>query len=195
MNLVPNKQISSRTRSTEQVKNLLTLSGLEPLSCEDWGWLFNFSDDGFLTKLAMCLADWCFLELVSRPSFWEHAGGLGVQQVSVLLFSLQPVGSFWIELEHLAKRWGQQEKMQERRQKGWMLFMKFLACLLILWKFWNWHIKHYFKVYIREPSAPRTFVSMAEMMKKFQSSTRDLSLPYIKSSLSHVITRSLFLTF
>ncbi|KAG8641368.1 protein TPX2 isoform X2 [Manihot esculenta] len=41
------------------------------------------------------------------------------------------------------------------------------------------------KVYIREPSAPRTFVSMAEMMKKFQSSTRDLSLPYIKSSLSH----------
>ncbi|KAB2042297.1 hypothetical protein ES319_D02G205800v1 [Gossypium barbadense] len=31
------------------------------------------------------------------------------------------------------------------------------------------------KVYVREPAAP--FVSMAEMMKKFQSSTRDLSLP------------------
>ncbi|WRX14151.1 TPX2 [Theobroma cacao] len=37
------------------------------------------------------------------------------------------------------------------------------------------------KVYVREPAAP--FVSMAEMMKKFQSSTRDLSLP--QSSLSH----------
>ncbi|XVE92739.1 hypothetical protein REPUB_Repub01dG0125500 [Reevesia pubescens] len=32
------------------------------------------------------------------------------------------------------------------------------------------------KVYVREPAAP--FVSMAEMMKKFQSSTRDLSLPH-----------------
>ncbi|XVF02030.1 hypothetical protein REPUB_Repub04eG0141100 [Reevesia pubescens] len=31
------------------------------------------------------------------------------------------------------------------------------------------------KVYVREPATP--FVSMAEMMKKFQSSTRDLSLP------------------
>ncbi|XP_021295315.1 protein TPX2 isoform X1 [Herrania umbratica] len=38
------------------------------------------------------------------------------------------------------------------------------------------------KVYLREPAAP--FVSMAEMMKKFQSSTRDLSLP--QSSLSHM---------
>ncbi|EOX99469.1 hypothetical protein SCA6_007100 [Theobroma cacao] len=38
------------------------------------------------------------------------------------------------------------------------------------------------KVYVREPAAP--FVSMAEMMKKFQSSTRDLSLP--QSSLSHM---------
>ncbi|XVE66174.1 hypothetical protein DITRI_Ditri08aG0059200 [Diplodiscus trichospermus] len=32
------------------------------------------------------------------------------------------------------------------------------------------------KVYVREPAA--TFVSMAEMMKKFQSSTRDLPLPH-----------------
>ncbi|XP_015574010.1 protein TPX2 [Ricinus communis] len=40
------------------------------------------------------------------------------------------------------------------------------------------------KVYVREQPAP--FVSMAEMMKKFQSSTRDLSLPHIKkSSFSH----------
>ncbi|XWS54156.1 hypothetical protein CRYUN_Cryun10bG0065100 [Craigia yunnanensis] len=38
------------------------------------------------------------------------------------------------------------------------------------------------KVYVREPAAP--FVSMAEMMKKFQSSTRDLSLPH--SFLSNV---------
>ncbi|XP_059659824.1 protein TPX2 [Cornus florida] len=38
------------------------------------------------------------------------------------------------------------------------------------------------KVYVREP-AP--FVSMAEMMKKFQSSTRGMSLPRISSSLSH----------
>ncbi|XP_022738282.1 protein TPX2 [Durio zibethinus] len=37
------------------------------------------------------------------------------------------------------------------------------------------------KVYVREQAAP--FVSMAEMMKKFQSSTRDLSLPH--SSLSN----------
>ncbi|XP_038683473.1 protein TPX2-like isoform X2 [Tripterygium wilfordii] len=35
----------------------------------------------------------------------------------------------------------------------------------------------------KEPVAP--FVSMAEMMKKFQSSTRDLSLPYTNRSLSH----------
>ncbi|KAI8551584.1 hypothetical protein RHMOL_Rhmol06G0197500 [Rhododendron molle] len=32
------------------------------------------------------------------------------------------------------------------------------------------------KVYVREPAAP--FVSMAEMMKKFQSNTRDVSLPH-----------------
>ncbi|KAE8679962.1 Protein TPX2 [Hibiscus syriacus] len=35
------------------------------------------------------------------------------------------------------------------------------------------------KVYVREKAAP--FVSMAEMMKKFQSSTRDLSLPHSSS--------------
>ncbi|KAM1717965.1 hypothetical protein ACFX11_025736 [Malus domestica] len=33
------------------------------------------------------------------------------------------------------------------------------------------------KLYVREPAAP--FVSTAEMMKRFQSSTRDLSLPHI----------------
>ncbi|GAV80582.1 TPX2 domain-containing protein/TPX2_importin domain-containing protein [Cephalotus follicularis] len=43
--------------------------------------------------------------------------------------------------------------------------------------------KEYRKVYVREPATP--FVSMAEMMKKFQSSTRDLSLP-INTSLSHM---------
>lgn len=46
------------------------------------------------------------------------------------------------------------------------------------------------KVYVREP-AP--FVSMAEMMKKFQSSTRDLSLP--QSFQSHVINRNCFFFF
>jgi len=42
------------------------------------------------------------------------------------------------------------------------------------------------KVYVREtPSTPASvpFVSMAEMMKRFQSSTRDLALPSI---VSHV---------
>ncbi|XP_030462426.1 protein TPX2 isoform X2 [Syzygium oleosum] len=39
------------------------------------------------------------------------------------------------------------------------------------------------KVYVREPVAP--FVSTAEMMKKFQSGTRDLSLPHLSGSLSH----------
>ncbi|GMJ05527.1 targeting protein for XKLP2 [Hibiscus trionum] len=43
------------------------------------------------------------------------------------------------------------------------------------------------KVYVREQPAP--FVSMAEMMKKFQSSTRDLSLPH--SSLSNMPTLKL----
>jgi targeting protein for Xklp2 len=35
------------------------------------------------------------------------------------------------------------------------------------------------KVYVREQAAPAPFVSMAEMMKKFQSNTRDLSLPHV----------------
>ncbi|CAA3028854.1 TPX2 isoform X2 [Olea europaea subsp. europaea] len=39
------------------------------------------------------------------------------------------------------------------------------------------------KIYIREP-ATAPFVSMAEMMKKFQSSTRETSLPCISSSFS-----------
>ncbi|XP_041006375.1 protein TPX2 isoform X2 [Juglans microcarpa x Juglans regia] len=43
------------------------------------------------------------------------------------------------------------------------------------------------KVYVREPAKP--FVSMAEMMKKFESSTRDLSLPPVNTSLSHMKTR------
>ncbi|GMY10150.1 protein TPX2-like isoform X3 [Fagus crenata] len=38
------------------------------------------------------------------------------------------------------------------------------------------------KVYVREPAKP--FVSMAEMMKKFHSSTRDVSLPH--ANLSHM---------
>ncbi|XP_057505719.1 protein TPX2-like [Actinidia eriantha] len=40
------------------------------------------------------------------------------------------------------------------------------------------------KVYVREPKAA-PFVSMAEMMKKFQSSTREMSLPNLNSSFSH----------
>ncbi|KAJ7948339.1 protein TPX2 [Quillaja saponaria] len=43
------------------------------------------------------------------------------------------------------------------------------------------------KIYIRDPpaSAPAPFVSMAEMMKKFQSSTRDMSRPHANGSFSH----------
>ncbi|KAL5573552.1 hypothetical protein UlMin_023149 [Ulmus minor] len=40
------------------------------------------------------------------------------------------------------------------------------------------------KIYVREPAAP--FVSMAEIMKKFQSSTRDMSLPHVRGSLSQM---------
>ncbi|GMP67326.1 hypothetical protein CsSME_00027357 [Camellia sinensis var. sinensis] len=39
------------------------------------------------------------------------------------------------------------------------------------------------KVYVREPAVP--FVSMAEMMKKFQSNTREMSIPHMNGSLSH----------
>ncbi|CAN4087248.1 unnamed protein product [Withania somnifera] len=39
------------------------------------------------------------------------------------------------------------------------------------------------KIYVREPVVP--FVSIAEMMKKFQSSTREMSLPRMSSSTSH----------
>ncbi|MCE2055135.1 hypothetical protein HAX54_042051 [Datura stramonium] len=39
------------------------------------------------------------------------------------------------------------------------------------------------KMYVREPVAP--FVSIAEMMKKFQSSTREMSLTRMSSSTSH----------
>ncbi|KAJ6908716.1 hypothetical protein NC651_018944 [Populus alba x Populus x berolinensis] len=41
------------------------------------------------------------------------------------------------------------------------------------------------KVYAREQAAPAPFVSMAEMMKKFQSNTRELSLPHRNSFISH----------
>ncbi|VVA28483.1 PREDICTED: TPX2 [Prunus dulcis] len=40
------------------------------------------------------------------------------------------------------------------------------------------------KVYVRESAAP--FVSMAEMMKRFQSSTRDLSMQHVNGSLSQM---------
>ncbi|BFG25229.1 hypothetical protein CerSpe_115020 [Prunus speciosa] len=40
------------------------------------------------------------------------------------------------------------------------------------------------KVYVRESAAP--FVSMAEMMKRFQSSTRDLSVQHVNGSLSQM---------
>jgi hypothetical protein len=36
------------------------------------------------------------------------------------------------------------------------------------------------KVYVREPAKP--FVSMAEMMRKFQSSTKDMPLPHVNDS-------------
>lgn len=39
------------------------------------------------------------------------------------------------------------------------------------------------KMYAREPAAP--FISMAEMIKKFQSNTREISLSRMNSSLSH----------
>ncbi|KAL9380304.1 hypothetical protein Peur_025961 [Populus x canadensis] len=41
------------------------------------------------------------------------------------------------------------------------------------------------KVYVREQAAPGPFVSTAEMMKKFQSNTRGLSLPHLNNSISH----------
>lgn len=42
------------------------------------------------------------------------------------------------------------------------------------------------KVYVREPAKP--FVSMAEMMRKFQSSTKDMSLPHVNdSTLSEIL--------
>lgn len=37
----------------------------------------------------------------------------------------------------------------------------------------------FFKVYVREQVTP--FVSTAELMKKFQTSTRDLSLPHVQN--------------
>lgn len=40
------------------------------------------------------------------------------------------------------------------------------------------------ELYVRERAVP--FVSMAEMMKKFQSNTREMSLPHRNSSLPHV---------
>ncbi|KAK4364070.1 hypothetical protein RND71_015428 [Anisodus tanguticus] len=43
--------------------------------------------------------------------------------------------------------------------------------------------KHDRKMYVREPVAP--FVSIAELMKKFQSSTREMSLSRMSSSTSH----------
>ncbi|XP_019186779.1 PREDICTED: protein TPX2-like [Ipomoea nil] len=39
------------------------------------------------------------------------------------------------------------------------------------------------KIYVREPAAP--FISMAEMMKKFESSTREMSIPCMNFSMSH----------
>lgn len=54
-----------------------------------------------------------------------------------------------------------------------------------LWR----HTSHWnsliLKVYVREREPAAPFVSMAEMMQKFNSSTRDLSLPQ-NTSLSHV---------
>ncbi|TKY66829.1 TPX2 protein [Spatholobus suberectus] len=45
------------------------------------------------------------------------------------------------------------------------------------------------KVYVREtPTTPVPFVSMAEMMKRFQSSTRDLSLPSVVSHTKPKLT-------
>ncbi|KAJ4850730.1 hypothetical protein Tsubulata_042082 [Turnera subulata] len=41
------------------------------------------------------------------------------------------------------------------------------------------------KIYVREQATSAPFVSMAEMMKKFQSNTRDLSLPSNNGSLAH----------
>ncbi|PSS05697.1 hypothetical protein CEY00_Acc18966 [Actinidia chinensis var. chinensis] len=44
--------------------------------------------------------------------------------------------------------------------------------------------KEYRKIYVREPKAA-PFVSMAEMMKKFQSNTREMSLPNLNNTFSH----------
>ncbi|KAJ6960988.1 hypothetical protein NC653_038863 [Populus alba x Populus x berolinensis] len=41
------------------------------------------------------------------------------------------------------------------------------------------------QVYVREQAAPGPFVSTAEMMNKFQSNTRGLSMPHLNNSISH----------
>ncbi|XP_044465747.1 protein TPX2 isoform X2 [Mangifera indica] len=45
------------------------------------------------------------------------------------------------------------------------------------------------KVYVREREPVAPFVSMAEMMKKFNSSTRDLSLPHVHRKATLTLTR------
>lgn len=55
----------------------------------------------------------------------------------------------------------------------------------------SWNVLTILKVYVREPAAP--FISMAEMMKKFQSNTREMSLTCVNGSLSHVNEQSIFL--
>ncbi|XP_019174097.1 PREDICTED: protein TPX2-like [Ipomoea nil] len=39
------------------------------------------------------------------------------------------------------------------------------------------------KIYVREPASP--FISTAEIMKKFESSTREMSMPCMNCSMSH----------
>jgi hypothetical protein len=57
---------------------------------------------------------------------------------------------------------------------------------------WTYLCYIYLKVYVREQAAPGPFVSTAEMMNKFQSNTRGLSMPRFNSSISHVITKAHF---
>lgn len=72
-------QLPNRTQEKRKCTYLFALDGLTFLTCDDCKWPFDFRADGFLTKLAIFLAVWCFLESVTEASFFEVINGIGVQ--------------------------------------------------------------------------------------------------------------------
>ena len=92
------------------ISNLLTLSGLMLLACDNLGWVFDFSNDGFLTILAIFLAVICFLESVrSWLLFWDICG-LGVQASSPTI--AKPFQLIWYLNSYMS--W-----LQKRFYKKW----------------------------------------------------------------------------